>query len=91
MFQTGELGVTWFDRRKDPNNIQYQPYSAFSTTSGVSFTTNTALSTTLSNPLHDGFGGTFWVTLAPTCGSAIRLTRCGWTLGPAGLRMKPEG
>jgi hypothetical protein len=59
MFQTGELGVTWLDRRKDPKNVQYQPYSAFSTTNGVSFSGSTALSTTLSNPLHDGFGGTF--------------------------------
>lgn len=59
LFQTGELGVTWLDRRNDPNNVAYQPYATFSNTQGASFTGNMAMSTVMSNPLNDGFSGTF--------------------------------
>lgn len=55
----GIVGVTWLDRRDDPQNISYKMYFTYSTTGGTSFATNKALATTLSNPFNDGFGGEF--------------------------------
>lgn len=54
----GGVGVTWLDRRKDPSNLSYQPYAAISSNGGSSFKSG-PLSTTMSNPLNDGFGGGF--------------------------------
>ena len=56
--QNGSIGVTWLDRRNDPSNLKYQPFAALSKNGGASFQSG-ALSTTLSNPLDDGFGGGF--------------------------------
>jgi hypothetical protein len=56
--QNGAIGVTWLDRRNDPANLQYQPFAAVSTNGGGSVKSG-ALSTTMSNPLDDGFGGGF--------------------------------
>jgi hypothetical protein len=55
----GTIGVTWLDRRNDPSNISYQPFFAFSKNSGASFSVGHALSSKKSNPLNDGFGGSF--------------------------------
>jgi hypothetical protein len=55
----GTLGVTWLDRRNDPSNLSYQPFFAFSKTSGKSFSKGHALSKSKSNPDNDGFGGSF--------------------------------
>lgn len=56
--KNGAVGVSWLDRRNDPNNLKYQPFVAVSTNGGVSFRSG-AISTTMSNPLNDGFGGSF--------------------------------
>jgi hypothetical protein len=57
--ETGVLAATWLDRRNDPANLKYQPFIAFSTDGGVTFGKNQALTSTLSNPLDDGFDGNF--------------------------------
>jgi len=57
--RNGTIGVTWLDRRNDPNNLKYQPFVTISSNGGTSFSTSAPLSTTLSNPLDDGFGGGF--------------------------------
>ncbi|MGH9433814.1 MAG: hypothetical protein ACRD3T_19975, partial [Terriglobia bacterium] len=56
---TGLVGVTWLDRRNDPSNINYQAFSALSSTGGTRFASNRALTPNLSNPFNDGFGGSF--------------------------------
>lgn len=55
----GIVGISWLDRRDDPQNISYRAYFTYSTTGGTSFATNKALATALSNPFNDGFGGEF--------------------------------
>jgi hypothetical protein len=55
----GTVGVTWFDRRNDHSNINYDVYAAFSSNGGTSFTVNQKLTSAMSDPLHDGFGGSF--------------------------------
>ena len=57
--KNGRIGVTWLDRRNDPANVSYQPFFAFSTNGGATFSASHALSTTKSNPNSDGFGGSF--------------------------------
>jgi hypothetical protein len=57
--QNGKLAVTWLDRRNDPQNVSYQPFIATSQTAGSSFSLSHALTSTLSNPFNDGFGGAF--------------------------------
>ena len=53
-----KLAVTWLDRRNDPANVKYQPFFS-SSTNGTSFTKDHALTSTLSDPFKDGFGGSF--------------------------------
>jgi hypothetical protein len=55
----GTVAVTWLDRRNDPSNVSYQPFIALSRFGGAKFTLGHAASPNLSNPLNDGFGGTF--------------------------------
>jgi hypothetical protein len=55
----GVVGVTWLDRRNDPSNLSYQPFFSQSKNSGGNFIAGHALSSKLSNPDNDGFGGTF--------------------------------
>ena len=55
----GVIGVTWLDRRNDPSNLSYQPFFSQSKNNGSNFINGHALSTTKSNPLNDGFGGSF--------------------------------
>ena len=55
----GTVGVTWLDRRDDPQNISYKTYFTYSTNGGATFAADKSLSTTLSNPFNDGFGGVF--------------------------------
>jgi hypothetical protein len=54
----GQVGVTWMDRRNDPNNLLYEEYGAISKT-GSSFPTNYQIASQPSNPINDGEGGTF--------------------------------
>jgi hypothetical protein len=55
----GEIGATWLDRRNDPNNINYDAYLGGSTNGGGSFPLNAKLTSVMSNPFNDGFGGAF--------------------------------
>jgi hypothetical protein len=55
----GTVGATWLDRRRDPSNLNYDAFAATSTDGGDSFPMNVRLSTVSSNPLDDGFGGSF--------------------------------
>jgi hypothetical protein len=50
----GLPAVTWFDRRTDPQNVQYLTFVAFSRDGGVTWGRNTPISRTLSQP---SFGG----------------------------------
>jgi hypothetical protein len=54
----GVIGVSWLDRRNDPNNVNYEAFAAFSTNGGKSFGRNFDLSAKPSNPLN-GFLGYF--------------------------------
>ncbi|MGC1438449.1 MAG: sialidase family protein, partial [Terriglobales bacterium] len=47
---TGVVGVSWLDRRNDKHNVRYQPFAAYSTDGGASFSDNFALAKPLSNP-----------------------------------------
>jgi hypothetical protein len=47
---TGLVGVSWLDRRNDPNNIDYQAFAAISADGGLSFQPNVQLTTGFSNP-----------------------------------------
>jgi hypothetical protein len=57
---TGLVGVSWFDRRNDPANVDYQAYAAISSNGGESFQPNVQLTTAFSNPdnnvIDDGLG-----------------------------------
>lgn len=55
----GEVAVTWLDRRNDPANLKYDSFATGSTNGGTSFLTNLKLTSVMSNPLDDGFGGAF--------------------------------
>jgi hypothetical protein len=54
---SGIVGVTFLDRRNDPNNVNYTAFVALSK-NGTSYL-NKAIATTASNPNNDGFGGGF--------------------------------
>ncbi len=56
---SGEIGVTWLDRRNDVANVKYEAYGASSTNGGVTFPLNVKLSAVKSSPFNDGFGGGF--------------------------------
>jgi hypothetical protein len=64
---TGLVGVSWLDRRNDPNNVNYQAFAAISTDGGRTFQTNAALTPKLSNPNLNGndylgdYAGNTWV------------------------------
>ncbi|HXM61594.1 MAG TPA: sialidase family protein [Terriglobales bacterium] len=51
---TGKVGVSWLDRRNDPNNIDYQAFAAISNDGGQSFGANWQLTTAFSNPETNG-------------------------------------
>jgi hypothetical protein len=52
---TGLVGVSWLDRRNDPNNIDYQAFAAISADGGLTFP-NTQLTKAFSNPDNNGTG-----------------------------------
>jgi hypothetical protein len=51
---TGLVGVSWLDRRNDPNNIDYQAFAAISIDGGQSFQPNWQLTQAFSNPDTNG-------------------------------------
>ena len=55
----GIVGVSWLDRRNDPSNVSYEAFATISPTGGVNFFPDVQLTTALSNPFNDGFGGFF--------------------------------
>jgi len=55
----GNAGVTWLDRRNDPNNVDYEAFATWSGDGGSTFKTNVQIASVASNPLDDGFGGSF--------------------------------
>jgi hypothetical protein len=55
----GAVGATWLDRRNDPNNVNYDAFVGGSTNGGASFPLNAKLTSVMSNPNDDGFGGGF--------------------------------
>jgi BNR repeat-like domain len=56
---TGEIAVTWLDRRNDAANVNYEAFGASSTNGGNSFPLNVNFSSVPSNPFNDGFGSGF--------------------------------
>src|ERR1039458_624891 len=52
----GKVGISWLDRRNDPNDIDYQAFAAISTDGGQSFGANWQLTTAFSNPKNNGTG-----------------------------------
>jgi hypothetical protein len=55
----GTVGVSWMDRRNDPSNVKYDEFVTFSTNGGTSFGANKKITSVMSNPFNDGFGGSF--------------------------------
>jgi hypothetical protein len=55
----GTLGITWLDRRNDPNNLDYEAFGTWSTDGGKTFATDLQLASEPSDPLNDGFNGAF--------------------------------
>ena len=53
---TGKVGVSWLDRRNDPNDVEYQAFAAISEDGGQSFGANWQLTTAFSNPKNNGTG-----------------------------------
>jgi BNR/Asp-box repeat len=52
----GKVGVSWLDRRNDPNDVDYQAFAAISEDGGQSFSSNWQLTTAFSNPKNNGTG-----------------------------------
>ncbi|HXR15167.1 MAG TPA: sialidase family protein [Terriglobales bacterium] len=60
---TGEVGVSWLDRRNSPPDIDYQAFAAISADGGRSFQRNWQLTKAFSNPKLNGIGeysGSTW-------------------------------
>jgi len=55
----GQVGVSWLDRRNDPNNVDYEAFAAFSRNGGATFGKNIDLSANPSDPRNDGLHGSF--------------------------------
>jgi len=81
----GTVGVTWLDRRNDPNNVNYEAFASLSSDGGTTFPANIDLSSAPSNPFNDGFGGGFmgdnsgnaWANPGPTLRASWTDTRSG--------------
>jgi hypothetical protein len=52
--KNGLVGVSWLDRRNDPNDIDYQAFAAISYDGGQTFGPNWQLTTAFSNPKNNG-------------------------------------
>jgi hypothetical protein len=55
----GVLGITWLDRRNDPNNLDYEAFGTWSSDGGNTFASDIQLAREPSDPLNDGFNGAF--------------------------------
>lgn len=56
---SGNVGVTWLDRRNDPNNVKYEAFATWSNDGGATFKPNVQIADKASNPFDDGFDGGF--------------------------------
>lgn len=56
---TGDVGVTWLDRRDDPADINYEAFATVSNNGGGGYKPNVKLASKPSNPFNDGFNGAF--------------------------------
>ena len=56
---TGQVGVTWMDRRNDPSNLSYEEFGAVAGGVNGLVKHNVQLAKNPSNPNNDGFGGGF--------------------------------
>ena len=57
----GLVGVSWDDRRNDPNNVEFQPFAAISRDGGQSFQPNVELTSMFSSPNAIGdYNGATW-------------------------------
>jgi hypothetical protein len=63
--QTGEIGLSWLDRREDLDNCLYRAYATTSTDGGFTWTKNFPISSMLSDPTTSGFLGDY-------CGTTFR-------------------
>ena len=54
----GLVGVTFLDRRGDPNNLKYLAFAGISKDGGLTFI-NKSIAAVQSDPNNDGFGGGF--------------------------------
>jgi hypothetical protein len=54
----GLVGVTWLDRRYDPQDRLYEAFAAISSDGGLTFP-NLLIASAASSPKNDGFNGTF--------------------------------
>jgi len=57
--QTGEIGLSWFDRRDDPNDCLYGIYATTSTDGGFTWTKNFPISSVASDPTDSYFLGDY--------------------------------
>lgn len=59
---TGLVGVSWLDRRNDPNNVNYQAFAGISADGGLSFEPNVQLTTAFSptDMLFGDYTGNTW-------------------------------
>jgi hypothetical protein len=55
----GVIGVTWLDRRNDPNNLEYEEFGTYSGSGGKTYHADIQIASQPSNPNNDGFGGGF--------------------------------
>lgn len=58
---TGLVGVSWLDRRNDPQNVGYQAFAAISTDGGQSFKSNIELTSAFSYPDTNGYPQNRWM------------------------------
>jgi hypothetical protein len=62
---TGEIGVSWIDRREDPTGCRYKTYATASTDGGTTWLPNFAVADVASNPTGADFLGDY-------CGTTFR-------------------
>ena len=99
---TGDVGLSWLDRREDPAGCEYKTYATVSSDGGSSWLTNFAVSDVASDPssstwLGDYCGTSFrddgfysvWVDLRNDAGDAYA---CWWTATPVSITVTvPNG
>jgi hypothetical protein len=71
---TGMLGITWWDRRDDPANVKYAPWVSLYKPGPPRFSPKQfAMSSQLSDPFKDGFGGSFFGDYSSNAWTSVAL------------------